>query len=131
MAVALIGSSHDDRIVAAAARAGAHSFVNRLALDETAALIERADLVITTDSGPLHIAGALERPSVGLFRAIRPEYAQLYRSVTPLFWPGGAACLAGCDWESWHGCVQQPCKQLGGISAHAIIAAAERLLAAA
>jgi lipopolysaccharide heptosyltransferase II len=36
-------------------------------LKETAALLKRADLLVTTDSGPAHLAAALEIPSVILF----------------------------------------------------------------
>jgi len=38
-----------------------------------AALIARLSLLITTDSGPAHMAYALETPSVTLFRATEPE----------------------------------------------------------
>jgi ADP-heptose:LPS heptosyltransferase len=89
--------------------------VGRLSVQEMCALVECADVVVSVDSGPMHIAGALERPTVGLFRAIRPEYAGLYRTVTPLFWEGGTGCLRGCSWDSWHGCRSMPCRQLTGI----------------
>jgi heptosyltransferase-1 len=37
-------------------------------LQELAALLERADLVIGGDTGPIHIAAALETPTVSIFR---------------------------------------------------------------
>lgn len=103
-------------------------WVGKLPLDETCALLARANVVVTTDSGPLHVAGALRRPTVGLFRAIRPEYATLYPTVVPLFWEGGQNCVEGCSWDSWYGCQVQPCRQLEGISIEAILSAVQQLL---
>jgi len=104
-------------------------FVGRLSLRESCALIELADAVLTTDSGPLHIAGALRRPTVGLFRAIRPEYATLYDTVIPLFWEGGPECLKGCSWDSWYGCREAPCRQLEGIEDDKIVESVVTLVA--
>ncbi len=100
----------------------------RLPLSESMALIERADGTLTTDSGPLHIAGALGKPTVGLFRAIRPEYASLYPSVRPLFWEGGAECLPQCTWDSWYGCQQAPCRQIEGIPDETILSTLQTLI---
>ena len=46
-----------------------------LNLDELIALLGLSDCVISMDSGPYHLAGAMGRPGVGLFRASRPEHA--------------------------------------------------------
>jgi len=102
-------------------RDGVYDYVSQLSIQETCALIERAHIVLTTDSGPLHLAGALGRPTVGLFRAIRPEYANLYPTVVPVFWDGGRECLAHCTWDSWYGCQVSPCRQLVGISVDRIL----------
>lgn len=44
-----------------------------MSLDESAALIERAAAVLCNDSGPLHIAAALDRPTVSLWGPTYPE----------------------------------------------------------
>lgn len=44
-----------------------------LALDESAALIERAEVVLCNDSAPMHIAAALDRPTVSLWGPTFPE----------------------------------------------------------
>jgi len=77
------------------------------------------------DTGTLHIAGALSVPTIGLFRKIRPEYASLYPTVQPVFWRGGEACLPGCSWDSWYGCIKAPCRQLEEIAPEDILAAIE------
>ncbi|WP_170226667.1 glycosyltransferase family 9 protein [Rudaeicoccus suwonensis] len=56
----------------------------RLSLSELVALIDVAPIVITTDSGPLHIAGTLGRPTVGLFRSRNPIHQHRYASLTSL-----------------------------------------------
>jgi len=46
--------------------------VGRTNLRQLAALIERADLVIANDSGPMHIAAAMGRPLVAIFGPTNP-----------------------------------------------------------
>nr|QGT49727.1 hypothetical protein Melaina855_1140 [uncultured Candidatus Melainabacteria bacterium] len=49
------------------------SFVSKLSLDENSALIQNSDLLISGDSGPLHIASALGVNAVGLFGSMPIE----------------------------------------------------------
>ncbi|MFH0964047.1 MAG: glycosyltransferase family 9 protein [Planctomycetota bacterium] len=51
------------------------SLTGELSLDELIALFERADLLVTNDSGPLHVAEAVGLPTVSLFG---PETPVLY-----------------------------------------------------
>ncbi|MFH0964048.1 MAG: glycosyltransferase family 9 protein [Planctomycetota bacterium] len=51
------------------------SLAGELSLDELIALFERADLLVTNDSGPLHVAEAVGLPTVSLFG---PETPVLY-----------------------------------------------------
>jgi ADP-heptose:LPS heptosyltransferase len=46
---------------------GAVNLAGKTSLREVTALLERAELVIANDSGPMHIAAALDRPLVTLF----------------------------------------------------------------
>ena len=129
--VAVVGSaSHAKGLALRQSAPGLLNLAGQLSLSESVALIARADAVLTTDSGPLHIAGALGRPTVGLFRAIRPEYARLYPSVKALFWNGGAACLPHCTWDSWYGCQEAPCRQLEAIPDETILATIKALITA-
>jgi heptosyltransferase I len=67
--VVLIGSSADRRVCAeiVAAAPGAIDLAGRTTLTELAAIVRRAALCITNDSGPMHLAVALERPVVSIF----------------------------------------------------------------
>jgi ADP-heptose:LPS heptosyltransferase len=84
----------------------------KLELPELLAVIDNSKLVITTDSGPFHIAGALQKPTVGLFRARRPEHARSYPTARVILGVN-EACQKNCRWDH---CDSNPCRQLSNIS---------------
>ncbi|KKN45769.1 hypothetical protein LCGC14_0679920 [marine sediment metagenome] len=94
--------------------------VGNLSVPELAAVMKRSRLVISTDSGPMHLAGALGVPTVGVFRAIRTEHANRYPSVKSI-WSDGMGCNM-CDWNR---CQVNPCRQLKAIKVEDIINAAQ------
>jgi ADP-heptose:LPS heptosyltransferase len=53
---------------------GVRFLANRLKSDELVALIAGCHLVISIDSGPVHVAGAVGVPVVGLFGANAPQF---------------------------------------------------------
>ncbi len=62
------GSSEYDNLT------GVKSLANRLKSEEIVALIAICDLIIAIDSGPVHLAGAIGTPVVGLFGPVNPRY---------------------------------------------------------
>ncbi|OGX15664.1 MAG: hypothetical protein A2166_02725, partial [Omnitrophica WOR_2 bacterium RBG_13_41_10] len=79
----LIGGKDDKRYVDDFKQLFEHSprvinLCNRISLEELVALLERCDLLITNDSGPLHLATALEMPTVSFFG---PETPSLYGPI--------------------------------------------------
>lgn len=52
---------------------GVYSLVGQLRVDELVVLISMARFVISIDSGPIHIAGAVGTPVVGLYGALNPS----------------------------------------------------------
>ena len=44
----------------------------KFSLREAAALIARLDVLVTPDTGPLHVAAALKTPTIGLFAVASP-----------------------------------------------------------
>ena len=64
--------------VRAAMRTDAIVAAGETTLRQLGALVERADLIITNDSGPLHIAAALKRPFVALFGPTSPSLTGPY-----------------------------------------------------
>ena len=80
-AVVLIGSQRE-RIVCeevAVLAPGAINLAGMTALSELAALIHRSTIGITNDSGPMHLAVALDRPVVSIFGPTDPVWIGPYR----------------------------------------------------
>jgi lipopolysaccharide heptosyltransferase I len=73
----VLTGSRDDESAVAAILAGLDpspmSLVGRLTLPELAAVLREADLMISVDSGPLHIAAAVGTPVVALFGPTDPR----------------------------------------------------------
>lgn len=90
-----------------------------LTIRELVGVIAGAALVISTDSGPFHIAGALGRPLVGLFRARYPDHAARYPQAKVVFGED-AACVSACEYDR---CRAAPCRELSAIQAASVIAA--------
>jgi lipopolysaccharide heptosyltransferase II len=57
------------------------SLAGRLTLRETSAVIEKCNLFIANDTGPMHIAVALGTPAIALFSATGEENSEPYSSV--------------------------------------------------
>lgn len=120
--VVLVGASRERELLAAqgfSVPEGIVNWVGSLSVQELCALLERSAAVVSTESGPLHLAGALQRPCVGLFRAIRPEHAHRYKTVVPMFWEEErSVCSPGCRWDD---CAYTPCRQMAGITPQRVI----------
>jgi ADP-heptose:LPS heptosyltransferase len=74
-AVALTGATHERELVARVSgrmRRPAAPLAGELSFPEFCALVERADLVITNNTGPMHMAAALGTPVVALFALTNP-----------------------------------------------------------
>ncbi|HEX5444847.1 MAG TPA: lipopolysaccharide heptosyltransferase II [Pirellulales bacterium] len=54
--------------------AATHSLAGRLRLDELAALIEAAPLLISNNTGPVHVAAAVGTPVVDLYALTNPQH---------------------------------------------------------
>ena len=69
-------------------------WTNQLDVIETAALLEQASALVGIDSGPLHIAGVLRVPAVGLFGPIF-GHLRIHPHARTIAVSGGVDCL-GC-----------------------------------
>jgi len=80
-AVTLIGSDGERALCEATAQLapGVVNLAGETTLSELAALIRRATICVTNDSGPMHLAVALDRPVVSIFGPTDPVWAGPYR----------------------------------------------------
>ena len=81
------------------------------------AAIESARLVVSTDSGPYHMAGALGKPIIGLFRGRRPEHANRYPRARVIF-GADPSCEEFCRWDR---CRAEPCHEINAISIEEVL----------
>lgn len=81
LAVTLIGSERERAVCneVAALAPGVVNLGGETTLSELAALIRRATICITNDSGPMHLAVALGRPVVSIFGPTDPLWIGPYR----------------------------------------------------
>jgi heptosyltransferase-1 len=126
-AVILIGSQRE-RVVCeevAALAPGAVDLAGTTALSELAALIRRSAISITNDSGPMHLAVALDRPVVSIFGPTDPVWIGPYGRANAVLHadlecsPCYLRKLKHCHHD--HACMR-------GVSAPAVIERAERIL---
>ena len=84
----------------------------RLTLSELLALLEGAECVLTNDTGPMHMAIALQRPTVCLFGPADPEHYGQNLDYVDIFYSRVfcSPCLYEADEPPCHGnniCMQQ------------------------
>src|SRR5690606_7324554 len=76
--VVVLGGPGEESMAAACHRAlrlPAVNFCGRTSLRELAALLGECDLLLTNDTGPMHLASAIGLPTVSLFTCTAPERA--------------------------------------------------------
>lgn len=113
-------------LVSASARQRVTDTSARLRLGELLALLEGAACVVTNDSGPMHMAVALGRPTVALFGPGSPSQAPSVEWVERLYQPVFCSpCVHEVDPPPCGG--DNACMKL--LEPQAVIDAARRLLA--
>jgi ADP-heptose:LPS heptosyltransferase len=61
---------------------------------EVIAICSLSDLIISPDTGPVHIAGALKKKCIALFGNIKPDTrVRYYRTVKALYPEGELGCI--------------------------------------
>ncbi len=100
------------------------NLVGKTNLRELVALIERADLVIANDSGPMHIAAALNRPLVTPFGPTNPVRTGPHRRMKSV-----VSLNIACSPCYSRQCSHQSCLQ--GMDINPVLRAAEQQMAGA
>ena len=107
-------------------RARTANLAGAIGLAELFALIEGATCVITNDTGPMHVAFSLNRPTVCLFGPGSPEHYAVERPNTQILYKGifCSPCIYETDEPPCNG--HNVCMQW--ISPEEVLDAAERLI---
>ncbi|MEO7359353.1 MAG: glycosyltransferase family 9 protein [Gemmatimonadaceae bacterium] len=125
--VVAVGATADNAEGAACAEAGASDLTGRTSLLELAALIHVADAVVTHDSGTLHLALLLDRPTVALFGPTAPEERiPVAASVVALHKTDDLSCAPCFDGFGYAECALNLC--LTRVSTAEVIQAVEQQL---
>jgi len=127
--VVVVGGPADaslgEEIVADLADRG-HNLAGRTTPSELAALLERCDLLIGIDSGPMHVAAAMGRPVVGLFGPTDPRRTgPLGEGHEVIFHE--QPCWGPCVHPVTPKCSDRAC--MSAITVAEVLAAARRILA--
>jgi heptosyltransferase-2 len=126
-AVVLIGSGRERAVCDDVAQLapGAVNVAGETTLTALAALIRRSAISVTNDSGPMHLAAALDRPVVSVFGPTYPVWTGPYGQGDSVLW-ADIACspcfirlLSRCP--NGHACMHE-------VSAAAVIARSEAML---
>lgn len=128
--VLITGSSSERDLVAAViqaaapgARAHLHDLSGSLTLGELAALIERASVLVSNNSGPVHLASALGTPVVDLYALTNPQHTPWQTPHRVLFRD------VECRWCYRSVCPQQHHACLLGVAPGEVVQAALELRA--
>ncbi len=74
------------------AESGVVNYAGRTRLPELGGLMSNCDLVITVDSGPMHMAAAIGRPVLALFGPTEPTRTGPYGRSSQTLWVDGLSC---------------------------------------
>jgi heptosyltransferase-2 len=123
------GSMGDDGIRDSFKHLSVVDLVGQTSVMDLIALYGRSDLVITHDSGPLHLAIASGKPVIGLFGPTVPWEKVLRAERIKVLWGGEQlACRPCYDGKNYAVCAKNECLQ--SISVNQVYAEAERILTA-
>ena len=98
--IVIVGTRHEGPLVepiSAAISSPPVDLTGRTTLRQLAAVISRADLMVTNDSGPMHLANALQVPVVALFGPTDPRVTAPYQE--PATWLHDQAPCWPCSYR--------------------------------
>ncbi len=108
--IVLIGGPDDAWVQPLFAGAAVTDLIGKLSLIETLSLMDEADVAVTHDTGPLHLAGMTRVGIVTLFGPTDPRGRLPQRPGTLALWGGeGFACRPCYDAHSFPPCPRNDC----------------------
>ena len=125
--VVLAGGPEDTWASASFANLTATDRIGKLSLVETLSLIDSADVTVTHDTGPLHLAGITSTAIVAVFGPTDPHGRLPQRENCVALWGGeGFACRPCYDGREYAPCTHNGCVRQ--VTAALVLREIERLL---
>lgn len=126
--VALVGGPDDGWAAEAFAGLGVRDEIGRLTLVETLALMEASGVVVTHDTGPLHLAGITSVGIVSIFGPTDPRGRLPQRAGAVAMWGGeGFACRPCYDGREYAPCRENACVRQ--VTPEMVVSEVEQMLA--
>jgi heptosyltransferase-2 len=126
--VVLLGSRSDDWVRPAFAGIDVVDRIGALSLRETLEALRDSDLVVTHDTGPMHLARLVRAPLLALFGPTIPaQVLSIDHTVTVLWGGAHLACRPCFDGRNFARCASNLC--LKSVTSADVLAAARRVLA--
>ncbi len=108
--VVLIGGPGDEWVQSLFASLPVIDFIGKLSLPETLSLLDSADITVTHDTGPLHLAGLTRTGIIALFGPTNPREKLPQRPGAVALWGGeGFACRPCYDGRTFAACPANDC----------------------
>ncbi|MDB4877432.1 MAG: glycosyl transferase family 9 [Gemmatimonadetes bacterium] len=125
--IVLVGDQHDDWVRPSFAGIAVTDRIGATSLPETVELFAGCDLVISHDTGPMHLARLAGAPLLALFGPTMPSQFIVEDDRTSVLW-GGAhlACRPCYDGREFATCAANVC--MSGIEPEAVLRSARALL---
>jgi heptosyltransferase-2 len=113
--VVLIGGPDDAWVLPSFAAVSVVDLIGKLTLTQTLALLDEGDVIVTHDTGPLHLAGITRIGIVTIFGPTDPRGRLPQRADAVAIWGGeGFACRPCYDGRDYAPCLNNGCmKQVG------------------
>jgi heptosyltransferase II len=106
----LIGGPEDGWVVPLFDGLDVENLIAKLSLPQTLALLNESDVLVTHDTGPLHLAGVTRVGIVSIFGPTDPRGRLPQRSNTAAIWGGeGFACRPCYDGREFASCSDNGC----------------------
>jgi heptosyltransferase-2 len=127
MEVVLAGGPDDAWAVSSFAGLAVTDLVGKLTLPEMLALLDDSDVIVTHDTGPLHLAGVTGVGIVSIFGPTDPRGRLPQRANTVALWGGeGFACRPCYDGRDYAPCLHNGCVRQ--VSAEMVVREVERVM---
>ncbi len=127
--VVLIGGPDDAWVSESFRAVGVVDAIGRYSLIETLRLLDSADVTVTHDTGPLHLAGITSSAIVAIFGPTRPQSFMPQRENCVALWGGeGFACRPCYDGRDFAPCTHNGCVEQ--ITVAMVLDEVERMLEA-